>query len=95
MRCLAKCGPEEPMEMKFRKTSRTRRVLEQNPGLVFGGQQVASAAEPAEGVVMEKVRHAGMILPANKRTNSGMRLRPRGGSEQPVPQRRVPITSVP
>ena len=37
-------------------------VLEQHAGLIFVGQQVASAAKPAEGVVMEKLRHAGMIL---------------------------------
>jgi hypothetical protein len=31
--------------------------------LVFGGEEVTSATEPTEGVVMEKLRHEGMILP--------------------------------
>jgi len=29
-------------------------VLEQNTALIFGGEEVASASEAAEGVVMEK-----------------------------------------
>ena len=45
------------MEMKFGKTGLARRVLEQNTGLGFGGEEVTSATEPTEGVVMEKFRH--------------------------------------
>ncbi len=67
MRGLAKSGTEEAMEMKFRKTSLARRLLEQNTGLVFGGKEIASATESAEGVVMEKLRHLKMILPCGGR----------------------------
>ena len=63
MRGLAKSGAEEAMEMEFGKTGLARRLLEQNTGLVFGGEKIASATEPAEGVVMEKLRHQEMILP--------------------------------
>jgi len=45
------------MEMKFGKTGLARCLFEQNPGLVFGGEEVTSATEPTEGVVMEKFRH--------------------------------------
>jgi hypothetical protein len=38
--------------MKFGKTSLARRLPKQNTGLVFGGEQVTSATEPAEGVVI-------------------------------------------
>jgi len=60
---FAKGGSEKAMEVKLGKTGLARRLLEQNAGLVFGGEEVASATEPAEGVVMEKLRHEGMILP--------------------------------
>jgi len=63
MRGLAKSGTEEAMEMKFGKTGLARRVLEQNPRLVFVGKQITSATEPTEGIVMEKLRHKEMILP--------------------------------
>ena len=63
MRGLAESGPEKTMKMKFRKTSLPRRLPEQNPRLILVGQQVAPAAQPAEGVVMEKRRHREMILP--------------------------------
>ena len=64
MRGLAKSGAEKAMEMKFRKTGLARHLLEQNTCLVFGGKEITSATEPTEGVVMEKLRHEGMILPA-------------------------------
>jgi len=60
---FAKGGSEKAMEVKLGKTGLARRLLEQNARLVFGGEEVASATEPAEGVVMEKLRHEGMILP--------------------------------
>lgn len=63
MRGLAKGGAEKTMEMKFGKTGLPRRPLEQNTGLVFGGEQIPSATEPTKGVVMEKLRHGEMILP--------------------------------
>ena len=63
MRGLAKGGTEKAMEMKFGKTGLACRLLQQNTGLVFGGEEVTSATEPTEGVVMEKLRHEGMILP--------------------------------
>ena len=50
------------MEMKFGKAGFARRLLEQNTGLIFGGEQLTSATEPTERVVMEKSRHEGMIL---------------------------------
>lgn len=50
------------MEMEFGQTGFTGGLLEQDAGLVFGGQEVASATETAEGVVMEKLRHEEMIL---------------------------------
>ena len=53
MRGLAESGAEKAMEMKFRKTGFARRLLQPNTGLIFGGEQVSSATEPAEGVVME------------------------------------------
>ena len=63
MRGLAEGSTEQAMEMEFGKTGLARRLLEQNSGLVFGGEEVASATEPAKGVVMEKLRHRQMILP--------------------------------
>ena len=63
MRGLAKSGAKKAMEMKSGKTGLARRLLEQNTGLVFGGKEVPSATEPTEGVVMEKLRHRGIILP--------------------------------
>lgn len=63
MRRLAKRGTEEAMEMKLRKTGLVCRLLEQNPRLVFGGEEVTPATEPAESVIMEKLRHQEMILP--------------------------------
>jgi hypothetical protein len=63
MRRLAKRGTEEAMEMKLRKTGLVCRLLEQNPGLVFGGEEVTPATEPTESVIMEKLRHQEMILP--------------------------------
>lgn len=50
------------MEMKFGEASLARRLFKQNTGLIFRGQQIASATEPAEGVVVEKLRHGEMIL---------------------------------
>jgi len=50
------------MEMKLRKTSLARRLLQQNAGLVLGGKKIASATKPPEGVVMEQLRHNLMIL---------------------------------
>lgn len=63
MRGLAKSGAKKAMEMECRKASLARRLLEQNPRLVFGGQQIASAAKPTEGVVMQELRHRKIILP--------------------------------
>lgn len=62
MRGPVESGSEQAMEMKFGKTGFAGRLFKQNTGLVFGGKEVASATEPAEGVVMEKLRHEGMIL---------------------------------
>ncbi len=50
------------MEVKLGKTGLARRLLEQNTGLVFGGEQVTSATQPTERVVMKKLRHEKMIL---------------------------------
>ena len=50
------------MEMKFGKAGFARRLLERNTGLIFGGEQLTSATEPTERVVMDKMRHEGMIL---------------------------------
>jgi hypothetical protein len=55
-------GAEEAVEMEFGETSLARSLLEQDAGLVFGGEQVASATEAAEGVVVEKRWHGEMIL---------------------------------
>ncbi len=63
MRGLAKSGAEEAMEMEFGKTGLTRRLLQAYAGLIFVSQQVTSATEPAEGVVMKKLRHDRIILP--------------------------------
>jgi hypothetical protein len=65
MRGLAESGTEKAMEMKFRKTGFARRLLEQNAGLVLIGQEVTSATEPTESIVMEELRHEGMILPSD------------------------------
>jgi hypothetical protein len=54
MRGLAKSGAEKAMEVEFRKARLTRRLLEQNPGSVSGGEEVTPATEPAESVVVEK-----------------------------------------
>jgi len=54
------------MEMKFRKTSLARRLLQQNAGLVLGSEKIASPAKPPEGVVMEQLRHILMILSLRK-----------------------------
>ena len=75
MRGLAKRGTEKAMEMKFGKAGLARGLLEQNPGLVFGSEEVTSATEAAEGVVMEKLRHEEMILPFRQ---SAVRLTPSG-----------------
>jgi hypothetical protein len=40
------------MEMKFGKTGLASRLREQNTGLVFVSQEIASAAESTESVVM-------------------------------------------
>jgi hypothetical protein len=60
---LAKSGPEKTMEMKFGKTGLARRLPEQDTGLVFGSEEVASTTEPTEGIVVEKLRHEEIILP--------------------------------
>lgn len=65
MRGLAERGTEKAMEMKFRETGLARRLPEQNTGLIFGGEKVTSATEPTKGVVMEELRHDGMILPSS------------------------------
>ena len=62
MRSLAKSGAEKTMKMKFGEASLARRLFKQNTRLIFRGQQVASAAEPPEGVVVEKLRHEEIIL---------------------------------
>lgn len=63
MRSLAESGAKKAMEMKLRKTGLPRRLPEQDPRLIFVGQQVASTTEPAEGVVMKERRHGEIILP--------------------------------
>jgi hypothetical protein len=50
------------MEMKFGKTGFARRLVKQNTGLVFGGEEITSATESTEGIVMEMLRHERMIL---------------------------------
>ena len=55
------------MEMKLRKTRLACCLLEQNPRLVFGGEEIAPAAEAAEGIVMEKLRHEKLTLLKKKR----------------------------
>ena len=62
MRRLTKRGTEQAMEMKFGKTGLACRLLQQNTGLVFGGEEITSATEPTEGVVMKKLSHEGIIL---------------------------------
>jgi len=64
MRGFAKSRPEKTMEMKFRKTGLARRLSQQNARIIFGGEKIASATKPAEGVVMEKLLHGGIILPS-------------------------------
>ncbi len=61
MRRLAEGGTEKAMEVKFKKTGLSRRLLEQNTGLVFGSEEATPATEPTESVVMEKLRHQEMI----------------------------------
>ncbi len=53
---------EEAVEMEFGETGFAGGVLEENAGSVFGDEEIAPAAEAAEGVVMEKLRHGEMIL---------------------------------
>ncbi len=65
---LTESCTEKTMEMKFRKTGLARRLLEENTGLVFDGQEVTSATEPAEGVVMQKLRHEEIILPLGQQS---------------------------
>jgi len=50
------------MEMKFGQTGFARRLVKQNTGLVFGGEEITSATESTEGIVMEMLRHERMIL---------------------------------
>jgi len=59
VRSLAKRRAEEAMEVEFGQASLARRLLQQNPRLIFGGEKIASTTEPAESVVMEKLRHEG------------------------------------
>jgi hypothetical protein len=42
--------------------------------LVFSGEQVTSATESTEGVVMEKLRHERMILPFHLWTIATLQL---------------------
>jgi len=51
MRRLTKRGTEQAMEMKFGKTGLACRLLQQNTGLVFGGEEI-----------MKKLPHEGIIL---------------------------------
>ena len=62
VRGLAEGSPKKAMEVKFGEAGLAGRVLEQNPGLVGAGKEVASATEPSEGIVMEELRHAEMVL---------------------------------
>ena len=62
VRGLAEGSPKKAMEVKFGEAGLAGRVLEQNPGLVGAGKEVASATEPSEGIVMEELRHAKMVL---------------------------------
>jgi len=74
MRSLAKSGTVKAMKVKFGKTGLARRLLEQNTRLVFSGEQVTSATESTEGVVMEKLRHERMILPFHLWTIATLQL---------------------
>jgi hypothetical protein len=67
MRGFPEGGAEKAMEMKFGKAGLARCLLKQNTELVTGGEEIPSTTEPAEGVVMEKLRHAQMILPSDGR----------------------------
>jgi hypothetical protein len=60
---FAESTPKKPMEMEFRKAGRACCLLEQNTGLIFVGQELASATQPTESVVMEQVPHEEIILP--------------------------------
>ena len=60
---FAECSAKKAMEVEFGEARLASCVLEQNPGLVFAGKEVPSATEPSEGIVMEKLRHPGIILP--------------------------------
>jgi len=62
MRSLAKSGTEKAVKMKFGKAGLARRLLEQNSGLIFGGEEITSATKSAEGIVVEKLRHGEIIL---------------------------------
>ena len=42
-----------------------RRLPEQNTRLELGGEEISSAPEPAEGGVVEKLRHEEMLLPSS------------------------------
>ena len=52
IRGLPKSTTKQTMEMKFGKTGLASRLREQNAGLVFVGQEITSAAESTESVVM-------------------------------------------
>jgi hypothetical protein len=59
---FAERGSEEAMEMKFGKTGFARRLPQQNVGVASRREKITSAAQAAESVIMEKLRHEEMIL---------------------------------
>ena len=71
VRSFAKGGAEKAMEMKFGKAGFASCLPQQNVGIIFGGEQIASAAEPAKGVVIEKPRHEEIILASRSWKETG------------------------
>ena len=66
-------GAKEAVEMELGETGFARGLLEQDAGLVFGGEEVASATEAAEGVVVEEREHWEMILLCTPRGRADLR----------------------
>jgi hypothetical protein len=64
MRSFAEGRAKQAMEMEIGKAGFAGGFGKTDPGLVIRREQIASAAEAAEGVVMKKRRHGEMILPA-------------------------------
>ena len=65
MRGLAEGGAEEAVEVEVGEACLAGGLLEEDAGLVFGCEEIACAAEAAEGVVVDELAergHEGMVI---------------------------------